>query len=274
MLSPIQGSFGGDAIRVQWERCASATAGCSDIPNTLSAFSPAQIFQNALASYTLQAGDAGYWIRARVTAFRTGSICPVCGNVTVWAVPVGEIAKGVADQLSDLGVAVSNVGPGKSLADKVKDAQTALGTNDVPGTCSILGAFINEVKAQSGEEDPARHGCHLDLRRRPDQDGPRLLERVRVKRIPIGAAPLTPAALLEPSRLVSRVQPRTRKPRSMLPSSNTERSPLNSQVGAVAVLASAGDERIVRDSARGDRTWETGQTSSTGRSTSGSSNAH
>ena len=48
MLSPIQGSFGGDAIRVQWERCASATAGCSDIPNTLSAFSPAQIFQNAL----------------------------------------------------------------------------------------------------------------------------------------------------------------------------------------------------------------------------------
>ena len=154
MLSPVQGSFGGDAIRVQWERCASATAGCSDIPNTLSAFSPAQIFQNALASYTLQAGDAGYWIRARVTAFRTGSICPVCGNVTVWAVPVGEIAKGVADQLSDLGVAVSNVGPGKSLADKVKDAQTALGTDDVPGTCSILGAFINEVEAQSAKKIP------------------------------------------------------------------------------------------------------------------------
>ena len=59
---PIQGSFGGDAIRVQWERCASATAGCSDIPNTLSAFSPAQIFQNALASCTLQAGDAGLWM--------------------------------------------------------------------------------------------------------------------------------------------------------------------------------------------------------------------
>ena len=44
----------------------------------------------------------------------------------------------------------------------------------------------------------------------------------------------------------------------MLPSSNTERSPLNSQVGAVAVLASAGDERIVRDSARGDRTLGNG----------------
>ena len=154
MLSPIQGSFGGDAIRVQWERCASATAGCSDIPNTLSAFSPAQIFQNALASYTLQAGDAGYWIRARVTAFRQGSTCTVCGNVTVWAVPVGPVAKGAADQLSDLGVAVSNVGPGKSLAKKVKDAQAALGTNDVPGTCSILGAFISEVRAQSGKKFP------------------------------------------------------------------------------------------------------------------------
>jgi hypothetical protein len=60
--------------------------------------------------------------------------------------------KGAAEQLIDLRDAVKGVGPGRSLADKVKDAQTALGRNDVPGTCSILGAFINEVKAQSGKK--------------------------------------------------------------------------------------------------------------------------
>jgi YVTN family beta-propeller protein len=58
--------------------------------------------------------------------------------------------KGAAEQLTDLGNAVKGVGPGTSLADKVKYAQAALGRNDVPGTCSILGAFINEVKGQTG----------------------------------------------------------------------------------------------------------------------------
>ncbi len=167
MLYNGAGTFGGDAIRVQWERCASATAGCSDIPNALSAFSPTQIFQNALASYTLQAGDVGYWIRTRVTGFRGGSICDVCGNLTVRAAAVGQVVKGAAAQLSDLGAAVNNVGPGKSLADKVKAAQTALGRGDVPGTCSILGAFVSEVKAQSGKKIPATKAATLiaDARR-------------------------------------------------------------------------------------------------------------
>ena len=174
MLSPIQGSFGGDAIRVQWERCVSATAGLLRYPQHAVRVLSGPDFQNALASYTLQAGDAGYWIRARVTAFRQGSTCTVCGNVTVWAVPVGPVAEGAADQLSDLGVAVSNVGPGKSLAKKVKDAQVALGANDVPGTCSILGAFISEVSTVR-QEIPARHGGYLDLRRRSNQGSARLL---------------------------------------------------------------------------------------------------
>ena len=52
---------------------------------------------------------------ARVTALDKATPALCRGNVTVWAVPVGPVAKGAADQLSDLGVAVSNVGPGKSL---------------------------------------------------------------------------------------------------------------------------------------------------------------
>jgi len=60
--------------------------------------------------------------------------------------------KGAAEQLKDLGTAVKGVGPGTSLRDKVMYAQAALARNDVPGICSILGAFINEAKAQSGEK--------------------------------------------------------------------------------------------------------------------------
>jgi probable HAF family extracellular repeat protein len=60
-------------------------------------------------------------------------------------------AKSAAQLLADLGTAVQGVGPGTSLADKVKAAQTALAKNDIPGTCSILNAFINQVKAQRGK---------------------------------------------------------------------------------------------------------------------------
>ncbi len=42
-----------------------------------------------------------------------------------------------------------------SLADMVKRAQTFLASDDVPDTCSTLGAFVNEVKAQSGKSIPA-----------------------------------------------------------------------------------------------------------------------
>ena len=92
MLIPVQGSFGGDAIRVQWERCVSASAGCTEIAGALSAFVPGQIFQNALASYNVQEGEAGYWIRTRATAFRGGSICAACANLTVWSVAQGPVA--------------------------------------------------------------------------------------------------------------------------------------------------------------------------------------
>ena len=62
--------------------------------------------------------------------------------------------KGPAELLADLGKAVAGVGPGTSLADKVSDAQAALAHNEAAGTCSLLRAFINEVKAQSGKSIP------------------------------------------------------------------------------------------------------------------------
>jgi len=56
-----------------------------------------------------------------------------------------------AEQLVDLYKAVVGVGPGTSLADKVKQAQNYLAANDKADTCSTLNAFINQVKAQSGK---------------------------------------------------------------------------------------------------------------------------
>ena len=63
--------------------------------------------------------------------------------------------KGAAEQLTDLVSAVQGVGPGRSLANTIQRAQAALATNDVPEACSILQAFTNEVKAQSGKSIPA-----------------------------------------------------------------------------------------------------------------------
>jgi hypothetical protein len=63
-----------------------------------------------------------------------------------------ELAPSPAQLLAALGNAVKGVGPGTSLADKVKAAQSALAHNDVKGTCSVLTAFINEVNAQRGKK--------------------------------------------------------------------------------------------------------------------------
>jgi hypothetical protein len=56
--------------------------------------------------------------------------------------------------LSELNQAVQGVGPGNSLAAKIEQAQSYLAAGDTPGTCSTLGAFVNEVDAQSGKHIP------------------------------------------------------------------------------------------------------------------------
>lgn len=56
-----------------------------------------------------------------------------------------------AQLLADLAILVNGVGPGTSLADKVKQAQAYLRSGDVSHVCSTLSAFINEVAAQKGK---------------------------------------------------------------------------------------------------------------------------
>jgi len=63
--------------------------------------------------------------------------------------------KGAAGQLTDLAAAVSGVGPGTSLADKVALAQDYLQRGDVPDACTVLSGFINQLQAQSGNTVPA-----------------------------------------------------------------------------------------------------------------------
>jgi hypothetical protein len=70
-------------------------------------------------------------------------------------------AKGPAELLADLGKAVAGVGPGTSLADKVSAGQADLASDDVAGTCSLLRAFINEVKAQTGKSIPTDRATSL-----------------------------------------------------------------------------------------------------------------
>jgi hypothetical protein len=77
-----------------------------------------------------------------VTAIAAG------GNFSLGLVSVA----GPLEELTSLGNAVIGVGPGHSLANKVKNAYAALLENDVTGTCSILTAFTNEVGAQSGNK--------------------------------------------------------------------------------------------------------------------------
>ena len=66
-----------------------------------------------------------------------------------------------AQLLAELQDAVKGVGPGGSLADKVGQALANLSGGDVPGACSTLTAFINEVNAQSGKTIPSSQAATL-----------------------------------------------------------------------------------------------------------------
>jgi HYR domain len=131
---------------------------------------PAPISANAtsaagsIVTYTVSANDPDDAVASLSCAPASGSTLPVgattvnCsasdthGNTSTASFTIH--VKGAAEQLADLRTAVTDVGPGTSLADKVTQAQTALGTNDVPDTCSILTAFVAQVKALSGKNLP------------------------------------------------------------------------------------------------------------------------
>jgi len=97
-------------------------------------------------SYTPVAADAGHHLSCRVTA--TYTLLAVTVSATSADVPV----KGAAEQLSELAAAVAGVGPGASLAHKVAAIEADVAANDTADACAELGAFNNEVQAQTGKK--------------------------------------------------------------------------------------------------------------------------
>jgi hypothetical protein len=59
--------------------------------------------------------------------------------------------QGAAQQLEDLLAQVAGVGPGGSLSAKLRAATARLAAGDGAGACRILGAFLNELRAQAGK---------------------------------------------------------------------------------------------------------------------------
>jgi streptogramin lyase len=97
-------------------------------------------------SYTPTAADAGHQLSCKATV--TYPLLVVTASATSTAVHV----KGAAEQLGDLADDVVGVGPGHSLAGKVAAIQGYVAANDTADACAALGAFINEVEAQTGKK--------------------------------------------------------------------------------------------------------------------------
>ena len=99
---------------------------------------------------------------AYVTNLASGTVTPitVATNTAGTPITVGSDPDGIAitpaptaaAQLATLRTAVTGVGPGSSLADKVTLIQGYVAANDKADACGTLGAFINEVNAQTGKK--------------------------------------------------------------------------------------------------------------------------
>ncbi len=67
----------------------------------------------------------------------------------------------VDQMVSALLAAVTGVGPGHSLANKMTDVQDVLAVPDIVSACSRLDDFKNEVSAQSGKQSDAALAAQL-----------------------------------------------------------------------------------------------------------------
>jgi streptogramin lyase len=136
-------------------------------PITVNATSPS----GAVVTYSISATDPDDAVASLSCVPASGSTFPI-GTTTVTCTASdthGNTSsatftihvKGAAEQLADLLTDVTGVGPGTSLADKVRKAQSYLAVNDLRDACSTLTALINEVKAQSGETIPPDQAATL-----------------------------------------------------------------------------------------------------------------
>jgi eukaryotic-like serine/threonine-protein kinase len=116
----------------------------------------------AVVTYTVTATDPDDAVASLACAPASGATFPI-GTTTVLCAASdtnGNTStatftvhvKGSSEQLADLLAAVTGVGPGTSLADKVRSAQSSLAANQLAAACSTLTDFISAVKAQSGKK--------------------------------------------------------------------------------------------------------------------------
>ncbi len=142
-----------------FERVQDTTPPVITVPGPITTNATSQ--HGAVVTYSVSATDPDDAVASLMCVPASGSTFPI-GTTTVTCTATdthGNSAtasftvhvEGAAEQLADLGNAVIGAGPGTSLADKVKQAQTFLASSDVAETCSTLTAFVNEVKAQPGK---------------------------------------------------------------------------------------------------------------------------
>src|SRR5262249_42907100 len=72
-----------------------------------------------------------------------------------------DTAPSPADELADLFAAVTGVGPGTSLADKVALVETDIAATDLTDACSTLNAFTREVQAQTDKSIASSEAAKL-----------------------------------------------------------------------------------------------------------------
>jgi hypothetical protein len=133
---------------------------------TVDATSPA----GALVTFEATATDDGAPVDvvcapASGATFAIGTTTAECsavddhGAITIGAFDV--TVRGAREQLADLLVAVTGVGPGQSLAAKIRAAVAWLPDRSLPLACEPLRAFAREVQAQAGKRIPAATAAAL-----------------------------------------------------------------------------------------------------------------
>lgn len=129
----------------------------------------ASVLNTFPVSIALQGGDLiGFWSDAAACGTLTvpGDLNPYSGapsqpavgtTVALTTYPgylqnISGTVTGTSDLLANLLTAAGGVGPGTSLADKVKLIQGYFTASDKADACGTLGALVNEVKAQTGKK--------------------------------------------------------------------------------------------------------------------------
>ncbi len=107
---------------------------------------------------TPAAGTAGTY---SITFTASNGIAPNATQSFTLTVAASTAPPAGAGELSSLAQAVQGVGPGRSLAAKIRVAQMAVAAGNMHAACGVLQGFINEVSAQSGKKIPSAQATQL-----------------------------------------------------------------------------------------------------------------